>query len=129
MALGAKARRDLTTLRISARVGAVILRRGETGWATAGQNGCTIPASRIERALDNLTSLKAEPTGDHPVDGNSFELQIVAEIGQERALYLDLAGHGERGDLVQLIDGSTLHVRGLERELWSPNPRDWCMDP
>jgi hypothetical protein len=129
VALNAKVRRDVTTLRIFAHVGAVILRRGEPGWVVAGQSGCSVPASRIERALDNLARLKAEPTGDRPVDGNSFELQIVAEIGEERALSLDVAGHGERGDLMQLIDGSTLRVRGLERDLWSPNPRDWCVDP
>ena len=129
VALSAKVRRDVTTLRIFAHVGAVILRRGETGWVAAGQNGCSVPASRIERALDDLASLKAEPTSERPVDGNSFELQIVAQVGEERALSLDVAGHGERGDLVQLVDGSTLRVRGLERELWSPNPRDWCVDP
>jgi hypothetical protein len=128
-ALSAKVRRDVTTLRIFAHVGAVILRRRETGWVAAGQSGCSVPESRIERALDNLASLKAEPTGERPVDGNSFELQIVAEIGEERALSLDVADHGERGDLVQLIDGSTLRVRGLQRELWSPNPRDWCVGP
>ena len=129
VALSAKVRRDVTTLRIFAHVGAVILRRGERGWVVAGQSGCSVPASRIERALDNLGSLKAEPTGDRPVDGSSFELQIVAQVGEERALSLDVAGHGERGDLVQLVDGSTFRVRGLERELWSPNPRDWCADP
>ena len=129
VALSAKVRRDVTALRVFAHEGAVILRRRETGWIAAGQNGCIVPASRIERALDNLASLKAEPTSDRPVDGNSFELQIVAESEQERALTLDIAGHGERGDLVQLIDGSTLRVKGLDRELWSPNPRDWCVDP
>ena len=41
----------------------------------------------------------------------------------------DVGGHGEGGDLVQLIDGSTSRVKGLDRELWSPNPRDWCVDP
>ncbi len=129
IALSATARRDVTTLRISAHVGSVILRRGETGWVAAGQNGCPVPASRIERALDGLSSLKAEPTSERPVDGNSFELQIVAQIGEERALSLDVAGHGERGDLVQLVDGSTLRVRGLDRNLWSPNPSDWCGAP
>jgi hypothetical protein len=128
-ALNARARKDVTTLRVSAPVGGVILRRRETGWIAAGQDGCTVPASRIERALDNLASLKAEPTGDRPIAGNSFELQIVAEAGQERAFYLDVAGHGERGDHVQLVDGSALLVKGLERELWSTNPRDWCADP
>jgi hypothetical protein len=127
--LSAKARRDVTTLRVSAPVGGVILRRRETGWTVAGQSGCTVPASRIERALDNLASLKAEPTGDRPVDGNSFELEIVAEAGEARALSLDVADHGERGDLVQLVDGSTLRVKGLDRELWSLNPRDWCDSP
>jgi hypothetical protein len=129
IALSARVRRDVTTLRIFAYVGAVILRRGETGWVVAGQSGCSVPASRIERALDNLGSLKAEPSGERPVDGSSFELQIVAQVGEERALSLDVAGHGERGDLVQLIDGSAIWMRGLERELWSPNPRDWCGDP
>jgi hypothetical protein len=128
-ALSPDARQRLTTLRVSAHVGSVILRRQGSSWVTAGQNGCTVPPSRIERALDNLASLKAEPTAERPVDGNSFELQIVAQVGEERALYLDVADHGERGDLVQLVDGSTFRVRGLERELWSPNPRDWCGDP
>jgi hypothetical protein len=127
--LSAKARRDVTTLRISAHVGSVILRRAETGWVAAGQNGCSVPVSRVERALDNLTSLQAERTGERPVDGNSFELQIVAEVGGERTISLDVAGRGERGDLVQLVDGSTSRVRGLDRELWSPDPRDWCVNP
>jgi hypothetical protein len=127
--LRADARERLTALRVSAHVGSVILRSRATGWFTSGENGCRVPASRMKRALDDLTSLKAEPTSERPANGQSFELQIVAEMGEERALYLDVAGHGERGDLVQLVDGSTFRVRGLERDLWSPNPRDWCVDP
>jgi hypothetical protein len=127
--LSANARERLTTLRVSAHVGSVILRRRATGWFTSGENGCRVPASRMKRALDDLTSLKAEPTSERPANGQSFELQIVAEMGEERALYLDVAGRGERDDLVQLIDGSTIWLRGLERDLWSTNPRDWCADP
>jgi hypothetical protein len=110
-------------------VGNVILYNQGSNWVTAGENGCPVPKSRIERALDNLTILKAEPTSERPTGGDSFEFQIAAEAGDERALSLDVASHGERGDLVQLIDGSTWRVRGLERDVWSTNPRDWCVDP
>jgi hypothetical protein len=127
-ALRADFRARLTTLRVSAYEGAVILRKRDSSWATAGDGGCTVPAPRMERALDNLARLKASKTEEKPADGRAFELQIVALMGEEIALQLEVAGHGNTGDLVQLYDDSRVRLRGLDRTLWSPRPADWCKE-
>jgi hypothetical protein len=127
-ALRPDARRRLTTLRISAHKGSVILRKKGATWVALGHDGCAVPPGRIERALDNLESLKAAPTSARPADGDSFELQITAQIGEERALHFDIADRNDQGDLIQLNDHSTFRLRGLDRRLWSPHPKDWCAD-
>jgi len=127
--LSPEARERLTTLRVSAHVGAVILRRQGSTWVMAGQSGCTVPPSRVERALDNLAGLSAVPTNERPVDGSSFELQLVALADEERLLHFEIAGGSDDGDLVQLNDDSTYRVRGLDRNLWSPLPSLWCAVP
>jgi len=127
--LSPNARERLTTLRVSAHVGAVILRRQGSSWVTAGENGCTVPPSRVERALDNLSGLSAVPTDERPADGSSFELQLVALVDEERVLHFEIAGRSDDGDLVQLNDDSMYQVRGLDRDLWSPLPSVWCSFP
>jgi hypothetical protein len=115
-------------VRVSAHNGAVILRKRDSSWMTAGDNGCTVPASRIARALDNLSHLRATKTDEKPANGQAFELQIVALMGEDIAVQLEIAQRNDQGDLVQIYDGSTSRMRGLDRGLWSPRPADWCKE-
>jgi hypothetical protein len=128
-ALRSEFRARLTTLSVSAHVGSVILRKHGESWVTAGDSGCTVPARRIDQALDNLAQLKAVKTDEQPADGRAFELQIDALMGEDIALHLEIANRGDAGDLVQLFDGSRVRMRGLDRSVWSPRPADWCQEP
>jgi hypothetical protein len=114
---------------VSAHLGSVTLRKRGSSWVSAGDSGCTVPARRIEQALDNLAGLRAVKTEEQPADGRAFELQIVALMGEEIALHLEIAGRDDAGDLGQLFDGSRVKLRGLDRNLWSPRPADWCQEP
>jgi hypothetical protein len=123
-ALSEAGRAKLTTLRVSAHQGSVIVRKGEAGWTIAGPVACTVAEGRIERALDNLTSLQAEHSAEQP---EQFELQIVLLKEEERVLHFDVAHRSHGTDLVQLNDGSRFRISGLDRELWSPDPAVWCV--
>lgn len=125
-ALTADARSKLTTLRVMAHVGAVIVRKEHGNWLVSGPNGCRVAPARIERALDNLAGLRSEPTTEQPRDGSEFELQVIAQIGQERALHFDMAGRVAGRDLVQLGDYSTYWISGFDRDLWAPDASAWC---
>lgn len=118
----------LTMLRVSAHVGAVSLHKRGNTWVASGDGGCTVPPQRIERALDALGRLEAVKTDERPASGEAFELQIVALMGDDVALELEIANSGPGGDLVQLFDGSRVRLRGLDRSLWSPRPADWCRE-
>jgi hypothetical protein len=128
-ALSKDARQKLTTLRVMAHVGAVIIRKENGEWVISGPQGCKVAASRVERALDNLAALRSEPTAERPQAGSDFELQVVALMGEERALHFDMAGRVGGKDLVQLADYSTYWVSGFDRGLWAANPRAWCAKP
>jgi len=117
------ARAKLTTLRVSAHQSGVTVRKGEQGWSLLGPSGCTVASSRVERALDNLSTLGAEPSDEQP---ETFDLQLAVLSGDERALHFDVAGRSHGTDLVQLNDGSRFRIKGLDRELWSPDPAVWC---
>lgn len=122
-------RKRLTALRVSAHVGSVSIRKHDGVWKVTGRNECLVPTERMERALEQLSELRSLPTTERPLDGRSFELQIVALAGEERVLHLDVADRAAEGDLVQLPDSTTYRVQGLDRELWSPRPLDWCTEP
>jgi hypothetical protein len=124
--LSAEARGRLTTLRIAAHVGSVIIRKEGSDWVLAGDQGCSVPTAQIERALDNLTTLKAVPTNEPTPQGSAFELQLVVLVDQERVIYFEIADRNERGDLVSLMDDSLVRLQGFDRALWSPHPADWC---
>jgi hypothetical protein len=109
-------------------VGSVILRKRGSSWVTAGDNGCTVPARRIDRALEELGRLKAAKTNEQP-SSDAFELEIIALMGDDIALQLEIASRGKDGDLVQLWDGSRVRMQGLDRKLWSPRRADWCSEP
>ena len=122
--LSSQARERVTSLRISAHIGSVIIRKIEQGWLLAGPQGCAVPEARMAATFQALSALRVEPTDEHPSD---FELQIVVLSGQERLFHFEVAGRNKEGrDLVQLFDSSTIRVSGLDRELLSADPRAWC---
>jgi hypothetical protein len=125
-ALSAETRARITTLRVMAHRGAVIVRKTPEGWMISGREGCQVDPVRIERALNNLRRLKATRTEDKPFPGAEFDLQLVVLMGDERALHFDIARRVDGKDLVQLGDHSNHWVSGLDRELWAPDPRAWC---
>jgi len=127
-ALSVDARDRVSTLRVSAHVGNVTIRRQGVEWIIAGDKGCTVPARRIARALDDLTKLQAVESGERVPEGNAFELQIDAMAGESPSLHLELADRNDSGDLVRLSDDSMVRIRGLDRKLWLPEPSLWCAD-
>jgi hypothetical protein len=121
--LSDETRGKVTALRIFAHTGAVILRKGATGWTGAG---CTVSQGRVELALDNLSQLTARPSDDRPAPGSVFDLQIMAESDNLRVLHLNVADRSDGEDLIQLLDQSVFRVTGLDRELLAPDPKRWC---
>jgi hypothetical protein len=83
----------------------------------------------VKRALDNLMSLKAVPTTEAVPEGAAFQLQISALAGEKRVVHLELAGRNGSGDLARLDSDAMVRIQGLARDLWSPNPADWCRAP
>jgi hypothetical protein len=128
-ALSAERRARLTTIRVSAHVGNVIIRREPGGWIISGADGCTVRPARIERALDNLSRLKAVPTNEAVPDGAAFRLQITVLVGEEPAVHLELADRNATGHLTRLDNDSMVRIQGLDVGLWSPQPADWCNPP
>lgn len=124
--LSAAARVGLTALRVSAHQGSVIIRKEDDGWVLAGASGCTVAPAHIDRALDNLSALKAVATDERPADGAVFELQIVALSGEQRTLHFDIADRKDGRDLLQLPNQATYRLQGLDRKLWSTDPQAWC---
>jgi hypothetical protein len=128
-ALSAASRPHLTTIRVSAHVGNVIIRREAEGWVISGPGGCTVRSARLERALDNLSALKAVPTKEAVPNGTVFQLQIAALVGEEQAVHLEIADKNATGHLTRLDDDSMVRIQGLDLGLWSPHPADWCKAP
>jgi hypothetical protein len=124
-ALSPSDRDELTTLRVSAHVGSVIIRKRDDAWVVAGRR-CTVPGSRIQAALADLVGLESTPSNEPIPVGSEFELQVDALVGERQALHLELARRDADGDLVRLLDDSTVRLRGLDRALWSPEPEAWC---
>lgn len=124
--LSAEARAKLTTIRVSAHVGYVIVRREPEGWVISGPGGCTVRAERIDQALRNLSVLKSVPTTEAVPHGTAFQLEISVLVGEQLAVHLELADRNETGQLARLDDDSMVRVQGLDLSLWSPHPADWC---
>jgi hypothetical protein len=127
--LSAERRAHLTTIRVSAHIGNVIIRRESAGWVISGADGCSVRSARVERALDNLSRLKAVPTKEAVPDGSAFRLQITALVGEQPAVHLELADRNATGHLTRLDDDSMVRIQGLDVGLWSPHPADWCKPP
>lgn len=128
-ALSSESRAQLTTLLISAHVGSVIARREAESWIISGHDGCAVDPSRMKRALDNLTTLKAVTTNEAVPDGRAFRLQISALVGEKRVVHLELADRDASGDLARLDNDAMVRIQGLDLGLWSPHPSDWCRRP
>lgn len=128
-ALSIDRRAHLTTIRVSAHVGSVIIRRKADGWVISGADGCSVPPARLERALDNLMLLKAVPTNEAVPKGTAFQLQITVLVGEKPAVQLELAHRNETGHLTRLDNDSMVRIQGLDLGLWSPHPADWCKQP
>jgi hypothetical protein len=129
IALSPQVRVALTKVRVSAHIGGVSIWKEGNAWVMHGRDGCSVPLPRLERAFDNLARVRAVPTNESLPDGTAFQLQITLLIDEERALHLEIADRNEKGDFVQLADGSIVRLQGLDRALWSPNPVDWCRKP
>jgi hypothetical protein len=128
-ALSPERRAHLTTIRVSAHIGSVIIRREAAGWVISGSDGCTVASARLERALDNLSQLKAVPTKEAVPEGAAFLLQITALVGEEAAVHLEIADRNATGHLARLDNDSMVRIQGLDLDLWSPHPADWCKGP
>lgn len=128
-ALSPERRALLTTIRVSAHLGNVIIRREAGEWVISGEDGCTVRRARIERALDNLTRLKAVPTNEPVPEGSAFRLQITVLVGEQPAVHLELADQNAVGHLARLDNDSMVRIQGLDVGLWSPQPADWCKPP
>lgn len=121
-------RDEVTTIRVSAHVGAVTLRKQHGVWVMAGQRGCIVPESRVSRALDNLVGLESRPSTDPIPVGTRFELQIDVLIGEFQVIHFEIAGRDDGSDLVRLLDDSSIRVWNLDRALWSAEDSAWCRD-
>lgn len=131
-AAGVLARSDrlaVSTIRVSAHVGSVTLRRSDGVWKTAGASGCVVPPARVKEALDGLVALQPVPTTEQLPVGTPFELQIDALAGDRHVVHLEVAGRNDQGDLARLRDDSTARLRGLDRAFWLPDPVVWCRYP
>ncbi len=116
----------LTTIRVSAHVGGVVIRKRGQDWVLSGKRGCTLPAERVRRALENLASLESTPRdGSLPV-GSPYELQIDVLINETHAIHFEIAPAPGEGDIVRLMDDSTHVLYGLDHDLWAPQPSAWC---
>jgi hypothetical protein len=128
-ALSPADRDALTTIRVTARVGAVTLRMRDGVWIMAGKGACPVPPRRVAAALDNLVALTSTRSTEAIPVGTVFDLQIDALVGERRALHFEIVRRTEDGDLVRLLDDSTIRVHGLDRAMWSPDPAAWCLEP
>lgn len=90
-----------------------------------GPSGCAVSPQRVQRALDNLSSLKVVANGAPP---SQDDRQIIL-LGDDSDLLLQYdVGVGAGGaDPARLPDGSVVQLRGLQRGLLSSQPDDWCL--
>lgn len=126
--LSPAAAQAVTTLRVFAHKGSVIIRKNGESWVTGGAGACSVPAARMARALQALATLESKPTDEAMPEGKTFELQVVVMTGQQLAMSFDVAEHGAEAALVRLGDDSMHRVTGLDPNLWVANPTAWCRD-
>ena len=61
-------------------------------------------------------------------EGFVVQLQIEVLISGRSALHFEIVDRNADGDLVRLLDDSTVRMKGLDRKLWVPDPMAWCGD-
>lgn len=121
--LSSPTRSRVTALQVLAHGSAVIVRKGPDGWVMGGPSGCAVSSQRIERALDNLSSLKVVESSEPP---QQHDRQVILLDGADVLLQYDV-GVGAGGEVpARLPDGLKVRVGGLDRALWSSQPSDWC---
>lgn len=121
--LSAAARTRVTALHVLAHGSAVIVRKEADGWVMGGPNGCAVSSQRVQRALDNLSSLKVVASSEPP---QRPDRQILLLDGAEVLLQYDVGVGVGGADAARLPDGSVVQLRGLERGALSSQPNDWC---
>lgn len=123
--LSPRDRAKVTSVQVLAHGSAVIVRKQADGWVMGGPSGCAVSPQRVQRALDNLSSLKVAANGAPP---SQDDRQIIL-LGDDSDLLLQYdVGVGAGGaDPARLPDGSVVQLRGLQRGLLSSQPDDWCL--
>ena len=122
--LSAPARSRVTALQVLAHGSAVIVRKQAEGWVMGGPSGCAVSSQSVQRALDNLSSLKVVANGAPPPQNDR---QIILLDHSEVLLQYDVGVGAGGEDPTRLPDGSVVQLRGLDRGLWSTQPEDWCL--
>jgi hypothetical protein len=123
--LSPRDRAKVTSVQVLAHGSAVIVRKQADGWVMGGPSGCAVSSQRVQRALDNLSSLKVAANGAPP---SQDDRQIIL-LGDDSDVLLQYdVGVGAGGaDPTRLPDGSVVQLRGLNRGLLSSQPEDWCL--
>jgi hypothetical protein len=117
--LSARDRAKVTSVQVLAHGSAIIVRKQGEGWVMGGPSGC------VQRALDNLSSLKVVANGAPP---SQDDRQIILLDDDSDVLLQYDVGVGAGGaDPARLPDGSVVQLRGLHRGLLSSQPDDWCL--
>lgn len=117
------------SVRVSAHVGGVTLRKRDGVWRTSGKRGCVVPPSRVTQALSNLTQLTVEGRRESWPSDAPFELQVDVLVGQDPLIHFEVGQRKGNTDLVQLLNGDVIELRGLDRQQWSVEPAAWCLGP
>lgn len=111
-------------MQVLAHGSAVIVRKGPDGWAIGAPADCAVSSQRIQRALDNLSSLKVAESSEPP---QQHDRQIILLDGAEVLLQYDVGVGAGGPEPARVPDGSVLELSGLDRGLWSSQPKDWCL--
>lgn len=119
----------ITKIRVSAHAGGVLLRKQDGAWLSGGKNACTVAPERMTAALTNLSKLTVDSRQPSWPPEVNFELQIDVLMGEEHAVHFEIGRRQGHTDLVKLLSGDVVELRGLDRGLWSSDPTVWCSKP
>jgi hypothetical protein len=122
--LSPRDRARVTSVQVLAHGSAVIVRKQGDGWVMAGPSGCAVSSQRVQRALDNLSSLKVVASGAPP---SQDDRQIILLSDSDVLLQYDVGVGAGGADPARLPDGSVVQLHGLHRGLLSSQPDDWCL--
>jgi hypothetical protein len=122
--LSPRDRARVTSVQVLAHGSAVIVRKQADGWVMGGPSGCAVSSQRVQRALDNLSSLKVVTNGAPPPQDDR---QIILLGDSDVLLQYDVGVGAGGADPARLPDGSVVQLHGLHRGLLSSQPDDWCL--